>query len=390
MIEVKYVSGANGTELNLIGDKLRATDGYVHTRSWSPVTLSRLIGANLRYFKKEPKAYDITVTLRGDLNERYAMLDRLTDVFDGDIKSKKIGKLWFGDYYLKCYAIDSEVKVNSDLNSRTDVKITFWAPYPEWVKEHEINLGKDESSGEIVGGLDYAPDRTGRRLANTWWALDYDSQHSGLWLRHGDDIEGTMYEYEINVGGTITNDTGKFLICYVFYLPRNEEDWEEPVREYFNLEAGESRLLTHHCYIVCDAPAVTVSQPTRSWEFNYDYDFGSTTSSRKEMQFDGSTDVNFRMVIHGAAVNPTININGHIYQVNTSINDGEYIVIDSVERTVTLYSGIAEINLFDLRYKQSDIFEPIDATEMTVNWGGSYEVDLILYLERSEPRWVTS
>ena len=81
MIEIKYVC-SNGKEYNLVGDRMRSTSGYFHSYEWKPMTTSQKLGVNVYDFEKEAKTYQITLTFRGKLEERKAMMDELTNCFE--------------------------------------------------------------------------------------------------------------------------------------------------------------------------------------------------------------------------------------------------------------------------------------------------------------------
>lgn len=98
---------------------------------------------------------------------------------------------------------------------------------------------------------------------------------------------------------------------------------------------------------------------------------------------------NFKLLIYGKCINPTIIIGGHIYKVHTLIEEGERLEIDSINRTVVKVrnSGYVE-NLFNSRDKENYIFQKIPSGLNSVNWSGDFDFDIILYEERSEPKWI--
>lgn len=97
---------------------------------------------------------------------------------------------------------------------------------------------------------------------------------------------------------------------------------------------------------------------------------------------------NFKLIVYGACSNPAINIAGHTYQVDCTINEGEYLTIDSTTKKiyVTKNDGTT-VNHFNDRNKDSYIFEKIPSGRNAVTWDGNYGFDVILMEERSEPKW---
>lgn len=124
------------------------------------------------------------------------------------------------------------------------------------------------------------------------------------------------------------------------------------------------------------------------YPYDYAHDYFSTMAST--MLFNtGFVSSNFKLIIYGAASNPSINIGDHTYQVNCDVLDGEYLTIDSTTKKIQLvkYDGTV-VNKFNDRNKQSYVFEKIPTGENTVTWTGSYGFDIILMDERSEPKWI--
>ena len=121
------------------------------------------------------------------------------------------------------------------------------------------------------------------------------------------------------------------------------------------------------------------------YNFDHPFDYFSSTDSFDNTGFVGT---NFRMVIYGACTNPAVYVNGHLYQVDCEVGAGEYLTIDSVEKKVYLTANDGTItNMFNLRNRDSYIFEKIGAGTNTVNIEGNFGVDIILLEERSEPKW---
>lgn len=125
----------------------------------------------------------------------------------------------------------------------------------------------------------------------------------------------------------------------------------------------------------------------QNFDMNYDFphDFFSGSTQMNNTSFVGA---NFRMVIFGACSNPAVYVNGHLYQVNCDVGDSEYLTIDSVSKKVFLTaSDGTTTNVFNLREKDSYIFEKIQSGINYVIIDGDFGVDITLLEERSEPKW---
>lgn len=99
-------------------------------------------------------------------------------------------------------------------------------------------------------------------------------------------------------------------------------------------------------------------------------------------------DSNFILAIYGFVENPQIAIAGHPYRVETTIYEGERLVIDSLTHTVQKIGRLGEItNLYNARDKHYSVFKKIPPGMNTFQWSGGFGVDITLFDERSEPKW---
>ena len=125
---------------------------------------------------------------------------------------------------------------------------------------------------------------------------------------------------------------------------------------------------------------------SRNSDFPFDY---SNPLSSQMVENPGFTGSDFRMVIYGECEDPHIGIGEHLYEVDCTIGPHEYLTIDSKKKTIILtkQNGTTE-NKFRYRNRESYIFEKIPSGETLVSWDGDYKYDIILYEERSEPKWI--
>lgn len=99
-------------------------------------------------------------------------------------------------------------------------------------------------------------------------------------------------------------------------------------------------------------------------------------------------DSDFRMIIYGPVVNPQVTVGVHTYLVNIFLEQGEYLEIDSRNGTIRKYlvNGMS-VNAFHNREKGKAFFRKIPPGRQNIIWTGQFCFDLILYEERSEPKW---
>jgi hypothetical protein len=81
-------------------------------------------------------------------------------------------------------------------------------------------------------------------------------------------------------------------------------------------------------------------------------------------------------------------VSGHLYQVNCDVGVGEYLTIDSVSKKIFLTANDGSTtNVFNMRNRDSYIFEKVPPGINSVILEGDFGVDIILLEERSEPKW---
>ena len=123
------------------------------------------------------------------------------------------------------------------------------------------------------------------------------------------------------------------------------------------------------------------------YEYGYNYDFKMPPTGQRSIARAFPFDSDFKMTIFGAAVNPRVTINGYTYLLYMTINDGEYVVIDSKAKTIILHDANGQqSSVFDARNKAATVFQKIPGGNLNVVWDSSFGVNLTIYQERSEPR----
>lgn len=133
-----------------------------------------------------------------------------------------------------------------------------------------------------------------------------------------------------------------------------------------------------------------VGQVGTNLDFNRDFpsDYSSNLLG-KQLNNTGFVPTNFRMVIYGACETPGITVGGHLYEVAASVAANEYLTIDSINKTIVLtHTDGTKENCFNLRNRDSYIFEkmPVGSSNVAVN--NDFKFDIVLLEERSEPKWI--
>ena len=122
--------------------------------------------------------------------------------------------------------------------------------------------------------------------------------------------------------------------------------------------------------------------------FDFPFDFADTRKGSATWEIDHVTASDFQMIVYGPCVNPRILINDQAYEVFTTLESNEYMIIDSRDYAVHKYLANGTVqNLFDNRGLEQSVFEKISSGLLRINWSGDFGFDLTLFLERREARW---
>lgn len=120
-------------------------------------------------------------------------------------------------------------------------------------------------------------------------------------------------------------------------------------------------------------------------EFPFDF---APVRGEKILENQSFTDSNFIMTIYGFTESPQVSIAGHPYRVETTVYEGERLVIDSKKGTVKKIGRLGEVvDCYNARQKDYSVFKKIPAGLNVFQWSGGFGVDIVLFDERSEPKW---
>ena len=132
-VPLKYIA-SSGNEYNLKTDGIRTKTANYHRWNWGVNGTTLQYGNRISDFTRKPAQYSTKLILSGSYAQRKQLLESLHDDFELDVRNQTPGRVIWGDYYLDCYVIESSTF--PDENSIwTDNDVTFYAPYPFWIKE---------------------------------------------------------------------------------------------------------------------------------------------------------------------------------------------------------------------------------------------------------------
>lgn len=128
----------------------------------------------------------------------------------------------------------------------------------------------------------------------------------------------------------------------------------------------------------------------KNLDYNNDFPYDYTSNLIGKAIINSSfVPMNFRMRIYGPCINPQVLIGGHIYAVNVQIEANEYLTIDSIAKTIVLiHADGTKDNCFNLRNRDSYIFEKIPVGTTNVGASSNFKFDITVLDERGEPKWI--
>ena len=130
----------------------------------------------------------------------------------------------------------------------------------------------------------------------------------------------------------------------------------------------------------------------KGYEPSYDYKFDYMTDFESSVQLT-NPDVlpsNFILAIQGEAQQPEIHIGDNVIQFNYDVPEGAVLEVNAVTKTTVVHmpDGV-DMNVFGARNADYYIFERIPSGRSAVTWNGTFNWEITLIEERSEPRWLT-
>lgn len=168
-VNLRYVA-SSGRSYNLRGDTLRTRrKANFHSWKWSVNGVDLQYGMRVSGFSRAGQTYEMTLTLFGSERQKEALIKALHDDFELDVRNKTPGRIIWGDYYVECFVVASSLTPN-DENISTDNVVSFYCPYPFWIKEETRSFYPQTTSSVTESYLDYPHD----------YAYDYYSGGSGM------------------------------------------------------------------------------------------------------------------------------------------------------------------------------------------------------------------
>lgn len=178
----------------------------------------------------------------------------------------------------------------------------------------------------------------------------------------------------------------QYLICYISGDIKSDAFMGVPIQvKNLTVVTDKPQWIIEHPYSFKTSEVKKTNNKRYAYRYAYRYANGLMNTA---IVNDHYADCNFRMIIYGPIKDPRVYIGGHEYLVYITLEQGEYLEIDSAEETVVKVTAFGErVNAFNNRNFVISVFEPIHPGRQNVGWSGLFDFDLIMYEERSEPKW---
>lgn len=130
-------------------------------------------------------------------------------------------------------------------------------------------------------------------------------------------------------------------------------------------------------------------------DYPHDYPYNYRLSlSNSTIDNPGYLPAPVKFTVYGPASHVRIVAAGNVYEIDTSLEQGDVLTIDGLSKTIVKKKPNGEaVNAFHLRRgvqrmgSGSYVFEPLPPGLSEIYWDGSFGFDAVAYEQRSESRW---
>ncbi len=247
----------------------------------------------------------------------------------------------------------------------------------------------DERNGKIIN----KNRGTGQRSFKLAITPDYTltSAERFTALKKAMDNVYKVFDYDItnDVYGKLYCDSGYYLLCQVVSSTKNQ--WNSPLPynfQTFKIISEENLWFKKSCVTYTSAGAAdTGFEGALDYPYDYEFDYGFVLN---KLNFENNSfmESDFIMKIQGEVSSPSVYINNHLYSVDVTLAAGDILEINSKEHTITLTKSNGAVeNCFDLRNRDSYIFQKIAAGANSLSSAQKLSIMLTYFDERGEPKW---
>lgn len=134
-----YYENSMGERLNLLEYPYCMQTADLFDYEWGYET--KFSGNNsygIKNFSQGTRTKEIRMTIAGCTEQDFfANVDRFFDAVNYDVLNGQCGRLWFGEYYLKCYIVGAKKEGWEEDCGFSDEVLAIVTDYPFWIRETE-------------------------------------------------------------------------------------------------------------------------------------------------------------------------------------------------------------------------------------------------------------
>lgn len=211
------------------------------------------------------------------------------------------------------------------------------------------------------------------------------------------EFPARMNDFESIVAVDVLDNTpgklyvnGEYLSCYIKGV--DKEEWEAGIYTVVTATVVSDRPfwireVSEHFYKK-DMSGADIGD-FLDYPFDYPFNYTVTDIGSQDWHIDHVGSCPFTLIVYGPVTDPRILIDGHPYQIYTTLESNEYLILDSRDHTITKYlSNGTTASLYNNRRMEDSVFDPIGPGTVYVNWTGTFSFDITAYVERNEPLWI--
>ncbi|MDY4836121.1 MAG: hypothetical protein SO181_13480 [Frisingicoccus sp.] len=177
-----------------------------------------------------------------------------------------------------------------------------------------------------------------------------------------------------------------------YYMPCNIIKDKKTLWETNVVVSSEFSLVTDYPYWIREKKITYErKQASDTGYLDYPYDYPYDYSPNDMAVYIENTEVmpaDFKLVIQGPCENPQVTIGQNKCQIMTTLSSYEYIVLNSMDRTVYKVSSTGTVtNVFESLNRNYENFDRIPQGKHIISINGTFRMEIAMYMKRSEPRW---
>ena len=338
--EISYTD-SRGNVFDLMSDGIRRIkSASFHEFTWDREVGTKRFGEKIYAFKKGAAQYSATIYFDGPKREKN--LNAFHDAIEYDIVRNEPGTLRWEDYTIDCFVVQSKTyPADEKFGAPAANDVVFYCPDPFWKKIQSYS---------------------------TYTANDRPIMDVNLASSNPISFLNLSGQPVIPVEGTI-------------YICRSE-----------------GQYLNHEFIWIDDAYVDTTPSYIKAYDesYQYEYDYKVDFESYLTLHNDNELGSSYIAIVYGPCTNPDIIIANDGYEddleiaINTDVPAGGRLVVDMTDKTVTKYMPDGSvINCFGQRNLDAGyLWTKVPYGLSHVIWDSSFDFDLLLIEERSEPKWL--